>query len=168
MSLTRFITERIRVYTLAAGLPRIKSHSASRATRIFCVVPIIHIFVSAITIRVRVTFSIVYFVLPCDPLNRPIQRDKLSPCKLARTSLISKPSMYTSSIRSRATASLTSNPAITAFTKSSAFCNITFPATAPFAPSPSAVAVSLDVRKLTHRVFRFMRIYNLHCSTIGV
>ncbi len=56
-SFTRFITERIRLYTFAAGLPRMRSQIASRATRVFCVVPMILMCVSAITMRVLVTFS---------------------------------------------------------------------------------------------------------------
>ena len=82
---------------------------ASLATRIFWKLPRICILVSASTIRVLVLFSIENLVLPLLPARRPMQRARCSP-RSVLTSLISKPSMYRSSMRSSAIASRTSKP----------------------------------------------------------
>jgi hypothetical protein len=79
LSFRRAHTERSFEYTLPGGDPIIRLHKASRATLIFWKDPRMWMRVSARTMRVRVAFSIVNFVLPAFPASRPIARDKCSP-----------------------------------------------------------------------------------------
>merc|ERR1711988_350371 len=57
---------------LAWGPPKIKLQTAFLAIFMFAKDPRIWIFSSARTIRVRVAFSIAYFVFPSFPASRPI------------------------------------------------------------------------------------------------
>src|SRR5687767_5257829 len=63
-------------YTLPAGEPKMRLQSESRATLMLTKDPSIWIFVSAITMRVLVEFSMAYLVLPPFPDRRPIARDR--------------------------------------------------------------------------------------------
>lgn len=118
--------------------------------------PSMCILVSANTILVFVTFSIVNFVLPFLPANLPIALDWWSPLSCCLTSCISKDSTKRSSRRNKANASSTSNPQMNAFTKSAAFWRYEMSGVS------GAVLIS------TFLVFRLKRICNLRCSVTGV
>mmetsp|Transcript_6976 Transcript_6976/g.25661 ORF Transcript_6976/g.25661 Transcript_6976/m.25661 type:complete len:256 (-) Transcript_6976:116-883(-) len=132
-------------YTFPGGEPRMRLHNASRAILMFWKLPKIRMCWSAITMRVRVAFSMVNFVFPDLPASRPMPLDMCSPFNVCFTSFTSKHSRYKSSSRSNATASWTSNPSKNACTKSADFCN---------APSSS---VSFVVFSSTFFAFKFMR-----------
>ena len=65
--------------TLDGGLPRIRLQIAVLAARILLKEPRMWILLSARTIRVFVTFSMVNFIRPPLPAMRPIARDRWSP-----------------------------------------------------------------------------------------
>mmetsp|Transcript_7715 Transcript_7715/g.25505 ORF Transcript_7715/g.25505 Transcript_7715/m.25505 type:complete len:242 (+) Transcript_7715:146-871(+) len=108
------------------------------------------------TIRVRVAFSMVYFVLPLFPANLPIPRLMCSPLSVCFTSFTSKHSKYKSSNRNNATASWISNPKTNACIKSADFCN---------ADSSSVWSV---VFNSTFFSFKFMRMSIFICFVTGV
>lgn len=114
------------------------------------------ILVSASTILVFVTFSMVNFVLPPLPANLPIARDWWSPFICCLTSCISKDSTNKSSRRNNAKASSTSNPQMNAFTKSAAFWRYEMSGVS------GAVLIS------TFLVFKLKRICSFKCSVTGV
>lgn len=118
--------------------------------------PSMCILLSASTILVFVTFSMVNFVLPPLPANLPIALDWWSPLICCLTSCISKDSTNRSSRRNRARASSTSNPQMNAFTKSAAFWRY------DMSRVSGAVLIS------TFLVFRLKRICNFRCSVTGV
>lgn len=114
------------------------------------------ILVSASTILVFVTFSMVNLVLPPLPANLPIARDWWSPLICCLTSCISKDSTNKSSKRNNAKASSTSNPQRNAFTKSAAFWRY------EMSEVSGAVLIS------TFLVFKLKRICSFKCSVTGV
>lgn len=118
--------------------------------------PSICILVSASTILVFVTFSMVNFVLPPLPANLPTARDRWSPFICCLTSCISNDSTNRSSRRNNAKASSTSNPQMNAFTKSAAFWRYEMSGVS------GAVLIS------TFLVFRLKRICSFRCSVTGV
>mmetsp|Transcript_72806 Transcript_72806/g.194326 ORF Transcript_72806/g.194326 Transcript_72806/m.194326 type:complete len:224 (+) Transcript_72806:96-767(+) len=141
-------------YTLPGWLPRIRLQIASRASLMLLNDPKMWIFSSAMTIRVRVAFSIAYFVLPSFPAMRPMHRARWSPCRRF-TSFTSNDSMNRSSSLSKAMASCRSNPNMNALQKSADLVR-------------DMMSVQLGPTFISmHRLLVFIRTCSFMCSTRG-